>query len=82
MKYTVILLRPEDVCEEIGSTYGTDTYVAYVDEKNIIDAINSAQYEVFAADKKEGIEAASPTDYKVCVALSGHTKVVLYGWQC
>lgn len=79
-KYTVVLLRPDYLCNEID--YGKEIYVALVEANDTTSAIQAAQSEVFAADLADTLEPASPDDYALCVMFTGHCNAIRYGWQC
>ena len=72
-KYSVVLLRPEDI--------GGDSYISYVECNSIKEAISKARTEVFKADKKDGLHEGlfvqpSMMDYKVVAVFEGHPKLV------
>ena len=79
--YTVVLLRPQYMCDETGETYGNDIYVAAVKGLSHCDAIKRAQREVFESDKEDGLGIISPSDYKLCVLFEGKHEPALFGWQ-
>lgn len=79
--YTVVLLRPEYLCEHTGEEYGLDAYVARVSAENYMKALNAAQAEVMEADKKDKLKPLKPEDYKMCVIFNGHHTPVAHGWQ-
>lgn len=79
-KYTVVLLRPDYLCDEVD--YGQGVYVALVEANDTTSAIKAAQAEAFAVDLTDALEAASPDDYALCVMFTGHCNAIRYGWQC
>ena len=52
MKFTVLLLLPEYLAED----YGKDTYLAWVDARNALQAVRKAQDQASDQHQKEGAE--------------------------
>lgn len=80
-EFTVVLLRPDYLCEVTGEKYGKDIYVALVTAQDARSALVTAQKEVFAADKEDGMEPSAYKDYELCVMFNGHCDVRYFGWQ-
>lgn len=72
-RYSVVLLRPEDL--------GGEAYIGYIECNSIAEATNKARTEVLKADKKDGFHNGlfvqpSMMDYKIIAVFEGHPKVV------
>jgi len=77
--FTVVLLRPDYLCEE---PYGQDIYVAIgIQAAESCEAVEYAQLEAFSADVEAGIAPRAPEDYALCVAFKGAHEPTLFGWQ-
>ena len=63
MKYTVLLLRPDYVADG----FGTDTYLAQVEENTVVAAVLSAQMEVAKLDDLD----LKIADYHPLITLAG-----------
>lgn len=77
MKFTVILGRPDYLCDDVP--FGQDVYLAYVEADTYKQAVANARTEVFKADKKDCLNPLSKADYTIVVALEGHPKIHALG---
>ena len=80
-KFTVILLRPDYLASDDAGGFGQDVYVAFVEAKNVVTAIEFAQDEVFRDDTTDGLDPESRYDYALILVLPGHVKPELWGWE-
>lgn len=81
VKYTVVLLKPEILCDAFIE-YGQEIYVAHVKSESWRGAVEAAQKEVCVGDLKNNPGLViSPLDYKLCCLFDGHIQPALYGWQ-
>lgn len=78
-KFTVILLRPDYLCDD--TPYGQEVYVAYVEANDCSSALKTAQQEVFDVDTAIELEVNDYTDYALCVMFDGFINPCLFGWQ-
>lgn len=79
--YTVVLLRPDYLCDATGEAYGQDIYVAHVTGIDARQAIAAAKQQVFEADTRDKLEPNAPNDYALCVMFEGHHHPILFSWQ-
>lgn len=81
MKFTVVLLRPDYMCDDVP--YGQDTYIGFVEANTIENAIKRARNEVLIADRQcdNAAPHTKPTDYAVNLVFEGHQQPRLFGWQ-
>ena len=63
--YSVLLLYPDYVSEQ----YGTETYYAFVEAADPLDAVAVAQREAVSA---QDIEIDNPTDFAPLLVTQGH----------
>lgn len=81
--YTVVLMRPDYLCEIDGSEpFGQNCYVANrLLATGAKAAIALAQKEVSKADKRDGAGPVQSTDYYPLLVFEGHIDPRFYGWQ-
>ena len=74
--YTVTLMRPDYLSEEMYSSY-----VALVSADSINEAIRLAREELTSCDADDDIEVEDPDDYALLFVQEGHHLPVRWGWQ-
>jgi|ERR1700737_478680 len=86
--WTVVLLRPQRMCDYQGEEYGKNVYVALIqDAQDTTEARIKAQMEVHAADCRDlgkrvmsNLDVA-PRDYGLCVMFRGIHQTARFGWE-
>ena len=78
--HTVVLLRSQELCEVLGTTFGEDSYTALRPETALLAALKAARHEAAIADSADGYQCC-PSDYILCVAFEGQHVPVAFGWQ-
>lgn len=81
MRYTVVLLRPEYMCNSTNEKYGQNIYVAHVYAANEQQAVDEARIQTFNADKAYRAGCENKDDYKLCILFEGYQIPRLFGWQ-
>ena len=72
-KYTVLLLRPES----IAGTFGHDTYCAWIEAKNVRQAVKEAREDAITTD--DSLCAINcPEDYYLLFVGAGHIDDLTY----
>ena len=81
-KFTVVLKRPLDIAD---LDHTVDCYVAHVTAGGHLEAIRTAQDEVWRADRAEIDNFADfeiePRHYSTIVIFDGHAAPVFWGWM-
>lgn len=86
--WTVVLLRPQALCESQDMEYGEVPYVALIqDAKDTTEARVKAQMEAYSTDckdigkRKMDNMGIAPHHYDLCVMCRGICQPAQYGWQ-
>jgi hypothetical protein len=69
-KYTVLMITPDYLAEQ----YGEDTYCAYVEAENVVEAQRAGQHEALAAVTPDEISPYPPEDFFVVFVCEGHVE--------
>lgn len=86
--WTVVLLRPQALCDVEDEAYGKHVYVALIrDAQDTTEARVKAQQEVYAADCRHlgkrlmNNMDIDPHDYELCVMFRGIHQAAQFGWE-
>ncbi len=79
--YSVVLMRPDYMCDGSTEPFGQNCYVGLVNATTPENAVKAAQKEVFKADKRDAWNPQDKEDYYPLLVLDGHVNVRRFGFQ-